>query len=104
MKHYTRLDFAVGSAGVMRWQAAHHTTWRRAFQKALIDQPLMTNLIADLAVEVEAAAWLAFHFVHALDQEGRPGFGVAIPSRPFFEIQYSLPPASVSIATPVRRA
>ena len=50
-------------------QAAHHTTWRRAFQKALIDQPLMTNVIADLAVEVEAAAWLAFRFVHALDQE-----------------------------------
>jgi putative acyl-CoA dehydrogenase len=72
MNHYTRLDFAVGSAGLMRHalaQAAHHTTWRRAFQKALIDQPLMTNVIADLAVEVEAAAWLAFRFVHALDQE-----------------------------------
>ena len=40
-----------------------------AFQKALIDQPLMTNVIADLALEVEAAAWLAFRFVHALDQE-----------------------------------
>jgi putative acyl-CoA dehydrogenase len=66
MNHYTRLDFAIGSAGLMRHalaQAAHHTTRRRAFQKALIDQPLMTNVIADLAVEVEAAAWLAFRFV-----------------------------------------
>jgi putative acyl-CoA dehydrogenase len=72
MNHYTRLDFGVGSAGLMRHalaQAAHHTTYRRAFQKALIDQPLMTNVIADLAIEVEAAAWLAFRFVHALDRE-----------------------------------
>ena len=72
MNHYTRLDFGVGSAGLMRHamaQAAHHVTWRRAFQKSLIDQPLMTNVIADLAVEVEAATWLAFRFVHALDRE-----------------------------------
>lgn len=73
MNHYTRLDFAVGSAGLMRHalaQAAHHTACRRAFQKALIDQPIMTNVIADLALEVEASAWLAFRFVHALDREG----------------------------------
>ncbi|PTM39681.1 acyl-CoA dehydrogenase family protein [Bosea sp. 124] len=72
MNHYTRLDFAVGSAGLMRHalaQAAHHTAHRRAFQKALIDQPIMTSVIADLSVEVEAAAWLAFRFVHALDRE-----------------------------------
>jgi putative acyl-CoA dehydrogenase len=72
MNHYTRLDFGVGSAGLMRHalaQAAHHVTWRRVFQKALIDQPLMTNVIADLAIEVEAVAWLAFRIVHALDQE-----------------------------------
>ncbi|BCB21387.1 acyl-CoA dehydrogenase family protein [Bosea sp. ANAM02] len=73
MNHYTRLDFAVGSAGLMRHavaQAAHHTAHRRAFQKALIDQPIMTNVIADLALEVEASAWLAFRFIHALDREG----------------------------------
>ncbi len=72
MNHYTRLDFAVGSAGLMRnavAQAAHHTSYRRAFQKSLIDQPIMTNVIADLALEVEAAAWLSFRFVHALDRE-----------------------------------
>jgi putative acyl-CoA dehydrogenase len=74
MNHYTRLDFGVGSAGLMRHalvQAAHHVTWRRAFQKPLSDQPLMTNVIADLAIEVEAAAWLAFRIVHALDREGQ---------------------------------
>lgn len=72
MNHYTRLDFGVGSAGLMRHalaRAVHHVTWRRAFQKSLIDQPMMTNVIADLAIEVEAAAWLAFRFVHALDRE-----------------------------------
>ena len=72
MNHYTRLDFGVGSAGLMRQalaQAAHHTAHRRAFQKALIDQPMMTNVVADMALEVEAATWLAFRFVAALDRE-----------------------------------
>jgi putative acyl-CoA dehydrogenase len=72
MNHYTRLDFAVGSAGLMRQavaQAAHHVAHRRAFQRALIDQPIMANVIGDLALEAEAAAWLAFRFVAALDRE-----------------------------------
>ncbi len=57
--HYTRLDFAVGSAGLMRQavaQAAHHAANRRDFQRALIDQPIMANVVADLALEAEAAA------------------------------------------------
>jgi putative acyl-CoA dehydrogenase len=73
MNHYTRLDFAVGSAGLMRQavaQAAHHVAHRRAFQRALIDQPIMANVVADLALEAEAAAWLSFRFVAALDREG----------------------------------
>src|SRR3954469_15188430 len=72
MNHYTRLDFAVGSAGLMRQalaQAAHHVAHRRAFQRALIDQPIMANVVADLAIEVEAATWLSFRFVAALDRE-----------------------------------
>jgi putative acyl-CoA dehydrogenase len=72
MNHYTRLDFAVGSAGLMRQalaQAAHHVAHRRAFQRALIDQPIMTNVIADMALEVEAATWLGFRFIAALDRE-----------------------------------
>jgi len=72
MNHYTRLDFAVGSAGLMRQavaHAAHHVANRRAFQRALIDQPIMTNVVADLALEAEAAAWLSFRFVAALDRE-----------------------------------
>jgi len=72
MNHYTRLDFAVGSAGLMRQalaQAAHHVAHRRAFQRSLIDQPMMANVVADMAIEVEAATWLAFRFVAALDRE-----------------------------------
>jgi putative acyl-CoA dehydrogenase len=73
MNHYTRLDFAVGSAGLMRQavaQAAHHVAHRRAFQRSLIDQPIMANVVADLALEAEAAVWLSFRFVAALDREG----------------------------------
>jgi putative acyl-CoA dehydrogenase len=74
MNHYTRLDFAVGSAGLMRQalsQAAYHVTHRRAFQRALIDQPIMANVVADMALEVEAATWLGFRFVAALDRESK---------------------------------
>lgn len=72
MTHLTRLDFAIGSAGLMRRalsEAIHHTTSRRAFQRRLIDQPLMQNVIADLAVEVEAATLLAFRLARAVDDE-----------------------------------
>jgi len=72
MTHLTRLDFAIGSAGLMRRalsEAIHHTTGRRAFQRSLIDQPLMQNVIADLALEVEAATLLAFRLARAVDDE-----------------------------------
>ena len=72
MNHFTRLDFAVGSSGLMRQavaQAAHHVANRRAFQRAPADQPIMANVIADLALEAEAAAWLSFRFVVTLDRE-----------------------------------
>ena len=70
MAHLTRVDFAVGSSGLMRHavaQAAHHVANRRAFQKALIDQPIMTNVIADLHLEQTAATWLAFRVAAAAD-------------------------------------
>jgi putative acyl-CoA dehydrogenase len=49
-------------------QAAHHVTHRRAFQRALIDQPVMANVVADLALESEAALWLAMRFNAAFDR------------------------------------
>lgn len=72
MTHLTRLDFAIGSAGLMRRalsEAIHHTSGRRAFQKPLIAQPLMQNVIADLALEVEAATLMAFRLARAVDDE-----------------------------------
>ncbi len=71
MAHLTRLDFAIGSAGLMRQalsQTIHHVTNRRAFQRRLIDQPIMQNVVADLAVEAEAMMWLGLRLAAALDR------------------------------------
>jgi len=71
MAHLTRLDIAIGSAGLMRQaltQAIHHTTNRRVFQRGLVDQPIMRNVLADLAVESEAMMWLTMRAAHALDR------------------------------------
>jgi putative acyl-CoA dehydrogenase len=62
MATYTRLDCALSSAGFIRQafvQALHYTRNRYAFGKALADQPLMTELLADMALESEAATLLA---------------------------------------------
>lgn len=66
MVNMTRLDCTIGSATGMRvgvQQAAHHANYRSVFGAQLIDQPLMRNVLADLAVEAEAsmtvAMWLA---------------------------------------------
>jgi putative acyl-CoA dehydrogenase len=73
MSTYTRLDCAIGSSGLMRQavaQAIHHAHYRVAFQKKLVDQPLMTNVLADLAVEAEAALALTFRLARAYDETG----------------------------------
>lgn len=73
MNQGSRLDIAAASAGLMRQavaQAAHHARYRRAFQKALIDQPIMQNALADLTIEAEAATWLALRLFAALDRQG----------------------------------
>jgi len=72
MTHHTRLDFAVASSGLMRLalgHALHHTSHRHAFQKFLIDQPLMTSVLADLALEWEAALALSMRVARAVDEE-----------------------------------
>jgi len=51
-------------------QAVHHARHRTAFQKKLIDQPLMTNVLADLAIESEAAVALTMRLARAYDEEG----------------------------------
>lgn len=71
----TRLDCALGTSGLMRQAlsiAIHHTTQRKAFGKWLIDQPLMKNVLADLALESEAATALALRLARAFDRPGDP--------------------------------
>lgn len=70
MVQHTRLDCVVGSAQIMRGslaQALWHTAHRSAFQKRLIDQPAMAALLADLAIESEAATALGFRLAQAFD-------------------------------------
>jgi len=67
----TRLDCTLGSASSMRvgvQQAAHHATHRSAFGKALVDQPLMRNVLADLAIEAEASTTVALWLADLTDQ------------------------------------
>lgn len=71
----TRLDCALGTSGLMRQAlsiALHHTRQRRAFGKTLIAQPLMQNVLADLALESEAATALAMRLARAFDRRGDP--------------------------------
>jgi len=66
----TRLDCVLGSTALMRQalvQALHHATHRRAFGKTLIAQPLMRAVLADLALESEAATALALRLARAFD-------------------------------------
>lgn len=68
--HLTRLDFAVGSAGLMRQAltlALQHTTSRGAFGTSIADRPMMTSVLADMAVEVEAATLMALRVAKATD-------------------------------------
>jgi putative acyl-CoA dehydrogenase len=70
MVHHTRLDCALASAGLMRQalvQALHHCRHRKAFGKLLIDQPLMRNVLADLALESEAATLLVMRLAASFD-------------------------------------
>ena len=70
----TRLDCVLGSTALMRGavaQATHHAAHRSAFGGLLADKPLMRNVLADLAVEAEAATALALRLAHAVDSDER---------------------------------
>ncbi|HEY1982598.1 MAG TPA: isovaleryl-CoA dehydrogenase [Xanthobacteraceae bacterium] len=72
MGNHTRLDCAIGSSGLMRQavaQAIHHACHRLAFGKKLVDHGLMTNVLADLALESEAATVLTFRLARAYDED-----------------------------------
>ena len=66
----TRLDCMLGSAAEMRMalaQAVHHCRHRRAFGRRLVEQPLMRNVLADIAIESEAALALSMRIARAVD-------------------------------------
>ncbi|HEX6453383.1 MAG TPA: isovaleryl-CoA dehydrogenase [Trebonia sp.] len=71
MVNSTRLDCVLAGASQMRLgvvQAAHHAAHRKAFGKTLVDQPLMANVLADLAIESEAATTVAMRLAEATDR------------------------------------
>ncbi len=71
----TRLDCALGTAGLMRQAlslALHHADERMAFGRHLSDHPLMKNVLADLALESEAATALAMRVARAVDRTEQP--------------------------------
>lgn len=70
MVNHTRLDCTIGAAGLMRQalaQAIHFTSHRAAFGRKLVEQPLMRNVLADLALETEAATVLMAHLARSYD-------------------------------------
>ena len=69
----TRLDCAVFSTGLMRTslaEAVHHTRYRSAFGKKLIDQPLMERVLADLTLDAVASSALTLRLATAFDRAG----------------------------------
>src|SRR5438128_38806 len=70
MVQLTRLDCAIASAGLMRMalaQAIHHARHRTVFQKHLADQPMMRAVLADMALEAEAATALTLRLARSFD-------------------------------------
>jgi len=73
MVQHTRLDAAISSAALIRQalaQALHQAAHRAAFGRRLIEQPLMRNVLADLALESEAATALVMRLARAFDRAG----------------------------------
>ena len=74
MVNMTRLDCALTAAAGMRLNVAHalhHATHRRAFGAALVDQPAMTNVLADLALDSDAATTMVLRVAGAVDRATR---------------------------------
>ncbi|MCB0861124.1 MAG: isovaleryl-CoA dehydrogenase [Solirubrobacterales bacterium] len=84
MVSHTRLDCAIGSSAGMRnavAQATHHAMNRSAFGNKLIDQPLMENVLADLALESEAATASVMRLARAYDEAAAGDEGAALLQR-----------------------
>ncbi|MDX2294430.1 MULTISPECIES: acyl-CoA dehydrogenase family protein [Streptomyces] len=96
----TRLDCVLGSAALMRQavaQAVHHASYRSAFGGLLADKPLMRNVLADLAVESEAATVLGMRLAAAYDAAGggserdRALLRIAVPAAKYWVTKRCVP-------------
>ncbi|MFF4954241.1 acyl-CoA dehydrogenase family protein [Streptomyces chattanoogensis] len=99
----TRLDCVTGAAAVMRQavaQAVHHCTYREAFGGPLIDKPLMRNVLADLALESEAATTLALRLAAAYDggtEQDRHFLRLAVPAAKYWVTKRCTPVAAEAL-------
>jgi putative acyl-CoA dehydrogenase len=99
MVSMTRLDCVLGSAAVTRaalTEAAHHVSHRSAFGSRLADTPLMQAVIADLALETEAATALAMRLAGAVDRGERGLLRLALPASKYLVCKRA--PAAVAEA------
>ncbi|MET7855906.1 acyl-CoA dehydrogenase family protein [Streptomyces sp. NPDC005318] len=99
----TRLDCVTGSAALMRQavaQAIHHCTYRSAFGGVLVDKPLMRNVLADLALESEAATVLALRLAAAYDagtEADRAFLRIAVPTAKYWVTKRCTPLAGEAL-------
>jgi putative acyl-CoA dehydrogenase len=87
MVSMTRLDCVLGSASLIKaalTEAAHHCAHRSAFGAVLADAPAMTAVLADLALESEAATWLAMRLAAAVDAGERTLLRLALPAAKYY--------------------
>ncbi len=94
MVQHTRLDCVIASAALMRRalvEAVHHARHRRVFGRAQIDQPLMRNVLADLALESEAATLLAMRLARAVDDGERTFSRLAIAAGKYWVSKRTAP-------------
>ena len=76
MATFSRLSCVIGSSSLMRQavvQAIHYARQRMAFGRTLADQPLMRSVLADMALESEAATTLMMRLARAFEHAGQPG-------------------------------
>ncbi len=100
MVHHTRLDCVIGSAALMRRalaEAVHHARYRHAFGRALIRQPLMRAVLADLTLESEAATVLAMRLARAFDEGDRPFARLAVAAGKYWVSKRAAPLAAEAL-------
>jgi putative acyl-CoA dehydrogenase len=100
MVNHTRLDCLIGSAAGMRYgvaRAVHHARHRAAFGNSLVEQPAMANVLADLAVESEAATAAAMRLARAYDEHDAPFRRIATAIMKYWVCKRAAPHANEAL-------